>query len=171
LAFNSAAGQTRDPSDGVADVVVNALALLGTPYRDGGDSPAAGFDCSGLVRYVFAQALKYDLPRRAEEMERAGARVARSDLQPGDLLFFNTLQRSFSHVAIYVGDGRFVHAPAKGGSIRLELLDDRYWRARFDGARRIVPTHRTGFGTGVATMAMPAVAVSAHPDDTRPPGP
>jgi cell wall-associated NlpC family hydrolase len=159
--------ETGAPSNGVADVVVHALALLGTPYRDGGNSPAAGFDCSGLVRYVFAEALRRDLPRRAEDMERAGEPVARSELQPGDLVFFNTLQRPFSHVAIYIGDGRFVHAPARKGVTRLESIDDRYWRVRFDGARRIAGPQRSRPHDVVSK----AVESDAHPDARRPPGP
>jgi cell wall-associated NlpC family hydrolase len=130
----AAANAQSTPSD---DVVVQALALLGTPYRYGGSSPATGFDCSGLVRHVFAEAARQELPRRSEEMQRFGQPVARRDLQPGDLVFFNTSRRAFSHVAIYIGEGRFVHAPAGSGVVRIEGLDDRYWAARFDGARRL----------------------------------
>jgi hypothetical protein len=121
-----------------SDIVVQALALLGTPYRFGGSSPEAGFDCSGLVRHVFASALQRDLPRRAEDISGVGQPVARSDLQPGDLVFFDTLRRAFSHVAIYIGEGRFVHAPARNGRVRIEGLDDRYWASRFNGARRVL---------------------------------
>ena len=129
-----------DASESAAgnDVVVHALALLGTPYRYGGSSPQTGLDCSGLVRHVFAVALNRDLPRRSEEMGGLGQSVARAELQPGDLVFFNTLRRAFSHVAIYIGEGRFVHAPAGKGQVRIEGLDERYWSARFDGARRLV---------------------------------
>lgn len=121
-----------------ADVVLQAVSLLGTPYRFGGASPEAGFDCSGLVRHVFASVLGRDLPRRSEEISSVGQPVSRGDLQPGDLVFFHTLKRAFSHVAIYIGEGRFVHAPAKSGRVRIEVLDDQYWAARFSGARRVI---------------------------------
>jgi cell wall-associated NlpC family hydrolase len=121
-----------------SDVVVQALSLLGTPYRFGGSSPDAGFDCSGLVRHVFAAVLDRDLPRRAEEISGVGHPVSRAELQPGDLVFFDTLRRAFSHVAIYIGEGRFIHAPARNGRVRIEGLDDRYWATRFNGARRVM---------------------------------
>jgi len=121
-----------------SDVVVQALSLLGTPYRFGGSSPEVGFDCSGLVHHVFASVLERDLPRRAEEISGVGHAVSRAELQPGDLVFFNTLRRAFSHVAIYIGEGRFVHAPARNGRVRVEGLDSRYWAARFNGARRVM---------------------------------
>jgi cell wall-associated NlpC family hydrolase len=121
-----------------SDVVVQALSLLGTPYRFGGSSPQAGFDCSGLVQHVFASVLNRDLPRRSEEISGVGHPVSRAELQPGDLVFFNTLRRAYSHVAIYIGEGRFVHAPARNGRVRIEGLDDRYWATRFNGARRVM---------------------------------
>jgi cell wall-associated NlpC family hydrolase len=120
-----------------ADVVVQALALLDIPYRYGGSSPS-GFDCSGLVRYVFKVAAGLELPRRTEDMSRVGQSIGPLELQPGDLVFFNTFRRAYSHVAIYVGDGRFLHAPAMGGRVRIEALDDRYWKQRYDGARRLL---------------------------------
>jgi cell wall-associated NlpC family hydrolase len=157
------------PAEARSDIVVQALALLGTPYRYGGTSPASGFDCSGLVRHVFSAVLERDLPRRAEEISAVGHPVSRAELQPGDLVFFNTLRRAFSHVAIYIGDGRFVHAPAARGRVRVEGLDDRYWATRFDGARRVI-------GPAPSTVrAVPAFrphgAAGQHPDDDRPPGP
>jgi len=121
-----------------SDIVVQALSLLGTPYRFGGSSPEVGFDCSGLVHHVFASVLNRQLPRRAEEISGVGHPVSRAELQPGDLVFFNTLRRAFSHVAIYIGEGRFVHAPARNGRVRIEGLDDRYWATRFNGARRVM---------------------------------
>ena len=123
-----------------SDVVVRALTLIDVPYRFGGSSPATGFDCSGLVRYVFGATALQALPRRSEEMAKIGQPITRSQLEPGDLVFFNTLARLYSHVAIYVGEGRFLHAPARGGRVRVEALDDRYWQARFNGARRIIGT-------------------------------
>ena len=121
-----------------SDVVVRALTLIDTPYRYGGSSPAVGFDCSGLVRYVFQSVGAPQLPRRSEDIGKLGDPITRSQLEPGDLVFFNTLARAYSHVAIYIGEGRFLHAPARGGRVRIEGLDDRYWRARFDGARRVI---------------------------------
>lgn len=121
-----------------SDIVVRALALIDTPYRYGGSTPASGFDCSGLVRYVYHSVAGRQLPRRSEEMGKLGETITRSQLEPGDLVFFNTLARAYSHVAIYIGDGRFLHAPARGGRVRIEGLDDGYWRARFNGARRLL---------------------------------
>src|SRR5512139_4010010 len=137
MLFVNALAQERAPGLR-SDIVVQALSLLGTPYRFGGSSPDIGFDCSGLVRHVFASVLDRDLPRRAEEISTVGHPVSRTDLQPGDLVFFDTLRRAFSHVAIYIGEGRFVHAPARNGRVRIEGLDDRYWSARFNGARRVM---------------------------------
>ena len=142
-----------------SDVVVEALSLLGTPYRFGGSSPSVGFDCSGLVRHVFASALSRDLPRRAEEISGVGHPVSRAELQPGDLVFFDTLRRAFSHVAIYIGEGRFVHAPARNGRVRIEGLDDRYWATRFNGARRLIEPLPAG-PLVASSGASPAIAPS-----------
>jgi cell wall-associated NlpC family hydrolase len=119
------------------NLVGSALALIGVHYRRAGESPQTGFDCSGFVRYVFHDAAGLDLPHRAFEISRLGVRVARDELRPGDVIFFNTLRRAFSHVGIYIGDGQFVHAPASGGNVRVESLDVPYWTKRFNGARRI----------------------------------
>ena len=119
------------------EVVLRAMSLLGVNYRLGGSSPQTGLDCSGLVRHVFAEALGLALPRRAEDIGRTGQDIDPRQLQPGDLVFFNTLRRAFSHVGIYIGDNRFVHAPAAGGQVRVEAMDRPYWLARFDGARRL----------------------------------
>lgn len=151
-----AAGARSTTSD---DVVLQALALLGTPYHYGGSSPATGFDCSGLVRHVFAEAARQELPRRSDEMQRIGQPVLRSELQPGDLVFFNTLRRAFSHVAIYVGNGRFVHAPTGSGVVRIEALDDRYWSARYDGARRLTGVAAPGTAAGTGPGGPSAVSV------------
>lgn len=127
-------------SSAMAEVVVKALGLVGVPYRFGGNSPASGLDCSGLVRYVYAHTLGLDLPRRAEEISRLGQPIDVSELRPGDLLFYNTLRRAYSHVAIYVGDGQFVHAPSRGKDVRVEHMSAGYWTARFNGARRLETT-------------------------------
>jgi len=125
-----------DPA-GAADLAAYALNYLGVPYRRGGASPDAGFDCSGLVSYVSRAVLGLQVPRRAEEMSRVGEPVKMNELQPGDLVFYNTLRRKFSHVGIYLGDGRFVHSPASGGVVRIESMDIAYWKKRFNGARRL----------------------------------
>ncbi|HVJ61010.1 MAG TPA: C40 family peptidase [Burkholderiaceae bacterium] len=112
--------------------------MLGTPYRWGGEDPVGGFDCSGLVRHAYRRGAGLELPRRAEEMARVGSAVPTDALTPGDLVFFNTLGRPNSHVAIYIGDGRFVHAPAVRGVVRVEAMGERYWDSRFNGARRVL---------------------------------
>ncbi|MBN3762854.1 C40 family peptidase [Burkholderia sp. Ac-20365] len=122
------------------DVVVGALNMIGVRYRWGGDTPDSGLDCSGFVRYVFQDTLGMALPRRAEEMSRVGEKVRVSDLKPGDLVFFNTMRRTFSHVGIYIGDNKFVHSPSTGSTIRVDDMDDGYWEKRFTGARRIEST-------------------------------
>jgi cell wall-associated NlpC family hydrolase len=119
------------------DVVVGALNMIGVRYRWGGNTPDSGLDCSGFVRYVFQDTLGMTLPRRAEEMSRVGEKVTVSDLKPGDLVFFNTMRRSFSHVGIYIGDNKFVHSPSTGSTIRVDDMDDGYWEKHFTGARRI----------------------------------
>jgi cell wall-associated NlpC family hydrolase len=131
------AASAAEGTEPTAEIVLQALALLGVPYRWGGTDPARGLDCSGLVRHVFKTVGAVDLPRRSEQMSRLGRRVARTDLRAGDLVFFNTLGHPFSHVAVYVGDGRFVHAPGRHRQVRVDALDERYWRDRFNGARRI----------------------------------
>jgi cell wall-associated NlpC family hydrolase len=142
-----------------SELVVRSLALVDTPYRYGGRTPA-GFDCSGFVGYVFAESAGVSLPRRTEEIWRVGDRVARSELAVGDLVFFNTLGRRFSHVGIYIGDGVFVHAPARGGRVRVERLTDTYWEARYNGARRM-PALQPGPQFAGASAAATAAAAEA----------
>jgi cell wall-associated NlpC family hydrolase len=127
-------------ADDAADIVMHALGLLGVPYRWGGTDPRRGLDCSGLVVHVFQSVRGQALPRRAVDLSRAGEPVARHRLSAGDLVFFNTLGYANSHVAIYIGDGQFVHAPARRGVVRIEALDETYWRTRYNGARRISPS-------------------------------
>ncbi|OLL30508.1 peptidase P60 [Burkholderia sp. SRS-W-2-2016] len=124
------------------DVVVGALNMIGVRYRWGGNTPDSGLDCSGFVRYVFQDTLGLALPRRAEEMSRMGEKVRVSDLKPGDLVFFNTMRRTFSHVGIYIGDNKFVHSPSTGSTIRVDDMDDGYWEKRFTGARRIEASYQ-----------------------------
>jgi len=109
------------------------------PYHYGGASPQTGFDCSGLVAHVYESAWGMALPRSTEGQRHVGRAVKRSQLLPGDLIFYNTRNRPFSHVGIYLGDGNFVHAPRPGQRVRIERVDNPYWRARFDGARRLDP--------------------------------
>jgi cell wall-associated NlpC family hydrolase len=120
-----------------SEVALFALSQLGVPYSFGGTSPDAGFDCSGLVQYVFRRTRNVDLPRTTFELARVGQTVPPPALQPGDLVFFNTLRREFSHVGIYLGEERFIHAPATGGVVRIESLRSDYWTRRFNGARRV----------------------------------
>ena len=114
-----------------------ALMALGVDYRDGGRSHVTGFDCSGLVAHVFEEAYGIRLPRNALSQSEAGLPVSLDQLDPGDLVFYDTLGRPYSHVGIYLGDGRFVHAPKSGSSVRVESLRGAYWVKRFNGARRI----------------------------------
>jgi cell wall-associated NlpC family hydrolase len=120
------------------DLAIYALGLIGVDYRYGGDNPEHGLDCSGLVRYVFQEVVGVTLPRTAREMARLGGRVAPGDLKAGDLVFFNTRSSPFSHVGIYLGDNRFIHAPHRGGEVEIVTMSQRYWQQRYDGARRLV---------------------------------
>jgi cell wall-associated NlpC family hydrolase len=119
------------------ELLLQALALTGTRYRWGGESPETGFDCSGLVIYLFNEVHNRALPRTAFEMSGLGRQIARNELETGDLVFFNTLRRPFSHVGIYLGDERFIHAPARGGHVEVVDMANHYWRRRYNGARRI----------------------------------
>ncbi|HPU51419.1 MAG TPA: C40 family peptidase [Burkholderiaceae bacterium] len=157
-----AAGQdaSAEPHAG-AELVLRALSLLGVNYRFGGNSPDTGLDCSGLVRHVFREAMGVVLPRRAEEMSRAGASVDTSQLVPGDLVFFNTLRRTFSHVGIYIGNDQFVHAPSSGGGVRVEHMSKQYWTQRFNGARRLVSESLGVDGLSRAAARAQAAAAAA----------
>lgn len=119
------------------ELVMQALGFLGIRYKYGGNSPDTGFDCSGLVRYVVGQALGLVIPRDARAISQLGSQVTTDELQPGDLVFFNTMRKPYSHVGIYVGEQRFIHAPASGGKVELVNMGERYWQSRFDGARRL----------------------------------
>ncbi len=132
--------QAGDAPGAVATLIDKGFGFLGIKYRLGGTGPeVGGFDCSGLVRKVFGDALGLNLPRTASEMARLGDKIGTKDLKPGDLVFFNTMRRTFSHVGIYVGDNKFLHSPSAGGVVRVETLDSAYWMKRFNGARRLVP--------------------------------
>lgn len=127
----------RDISVGQEDISVTAIGLIGIPYRWGGNNPDGGFDCSGLIHYVFASTRGKKIPRTTAEMPKVSSLVEDAPLAPGDLVFFNTLGSPYSHVGIYVGKGRFVHAPNAGGTVRLERLQTPYWSNRFTEARRV----------------------------------
>lgn len=127
------------PSDVRSEIALLALAQLGVPYAMGGDSPQRGFDCSGLVAYVFQRASRVALPRTTYAQSRVGTSIGANELRPGDLVFYNTLRRANSHVGIYLGEDRFVHAPSSGGVVRIEDMRQSYWSRRFNGARRVTP--------------------------------
>lgn len=119
-------------------VLMRALSLVGTPYRYGGNTPQGGFDCSGLVNYVYKDMLELKLPRTSRELAQVqGPRIAPERLAAADLVFFGS-GGGVSHVGIYVGEGRFVHAPSTGGTVRLDHLDGAYWRDHYSGARRVL---------------------------------
>ncbi len=128
----------RKVSDAASELVLSAMNFLGVRYRRGGNNTEDGFDCSGFTRHVFENSVGLLLPRRADEQARLPglASVARDELRPGDLVFFNTMRRTFSHVGIYVGDGKFIHAPKPGASVRIEDMREAYWNNRYTGARR-----------------------------------
>jgi cell wall-associated NlpC family hydrolase len=120
-----------------SDLVVNAMGFLGVPYKRGGNSAETGFDCSGFVRSMYEQTVGLILPRKAEQQAAATQHIDQADLQPGDLVFFNTMRRAFSHVGIYIGEGKFIHSPKPGAQVRVESMGLSYWSRRFDGARRV----------------------------------
>ena len=146
------AQQVRNTATDIAsELVLSAMNFLGVPYRRGGDSRETGFDCSGFTRHVFENSIGLILPRRAIEQANSPALmpVQQAELKPGDLVFFNTLRHTFSHVGIYIGDNKFIHSPRAGGQVRVEDMRQAYWQQRFDGARRapavsaqIAPTSR-----------------------------
>ncbi len=120
-----------------SELVISAMGFLGVPYRLGGNSLETGFDCSGFVRAMYQQTIGLMLPRTADQQAAATQEIAQSELQPGDLVFFNTLRRAFSHVGIYVGDNKFIHSPKPGAQVRVEDMRVGYWSSRFNGARRV----------------------------------
>ena len=131
------AGFFERASNGIDIMLGEALSMIGVPYKRGGSSPERGFDCSGFVSHVYERSLGLILPHNAKAMSNEGEKIDKQELQPGDLVFFNTMRRAFSHVGIYVGDGLFVHSPRSGGKVRVEELNDTYWRKRYNGARRV----------------------------------
>ena len=124
--------------DTASDLVMQAMNFLGVPYKRGGNTEASGFDCSGFTRHIFENSIGLVLPRRADEQATTAGLLSinRGELKPGDLVFFNTMKRTFSHVGIYVGDDKFIHSPRAGGEVRIEDMRESYWSRRFTGARR-----------------------------------
>jgi cell wall-associated NlpC family hydrolase len=159
---------THRAKDAASEITSYALSLIGVDYRFGGNSPDQGLDCSGLIRYVFQQATGLSLPRSSREQARLGEAVSKDQLQPGDLVFFNTRRFQFSHVGLYIGDNRFVHAPSSGGAVQVVSLDNIYWQKAFNGARRIVgslPAIGSLVSTANAAVAKPARPASLAPED------
>ncbi|AZN36501.1 C40 family peptidase [Iodobacter ciconiae] len=135
------------------DVLLQAMSLIGVKYKWGGATPEAGLDCSGFVRYVFQNSMNIALPHNALSMAQSGTSISKDELKPGDLVFFNTLGRTFSHVGIYMGDNRFIHSPRAGKSVEITNFNQNYWTSRFNGARRYD-------GTGGAPVNMTALLAS-----------
>ncbi len=134
-------------------LTARALDLLGIRYKWGGTTPQTGLDCSGLVQFVFQEVTGVTLPRSARELARIGDKVALSDLKPGDLVFFNTRRFAYSHVGIYLGDNRFIHAPRRGREVEVATIDGAYWARHFDGARRLM---------GVLPGMIPSIVSTAN---------
>ena len=149
--------------NGAQDVAIYALGLIGVDYRYGGETPESGVDCSGLVRYVFQQVTGVTLPRTSKELSRLGNNVASADLAPGDLVFFNTRRLPFSHVGIYLGDNRFIHAPSTGSEVEISRLSESYWQKHFNGARRLV-----GVMPSLVPSAVAAPLSAPVPGDASP---
>ena len=154
--IDAATYTVRQVRDAASDLVISAFNFLGVNYRRGGNSAEEGFDCSGFVRHIFQNSVGLVLPRRADEQAQAAGviPIAADELKPGDLVFFNTLRRAFSHVGIYVGDGKFIHSPRSGFAVRVEDMGKEYWVKRFNGARRV---------TAIQTAAGPEGANPSTP--------
>lgn len=143
------------------DLASAALDLIGIRYKWGGNTPESGLDCSGLVRYVFQQVTGVTLPRTAKDMSHLGKEVGLKDLQPGDLVFFNTQRFAFSHVGIYLGENQFVHAPRRGREVEVATLDSGFWQTRFNGARRlagVLPSLLPSLVSEAAAAPLPELA-------------
>jgi cell wall-associated NlpC family hydrolase len=136
FSFSRPAWSETQAESSATDLVVSAMGFLDVPYLKGGNGNG-GFDCSGFVRFVFRQSLGLVLPRSAAEQAAVTDTISKQDLRPGDLVFFNTMKQAFSHVGIYIGNGKFIHAPRPGEKVRLEDMQKAYWVTRFNGARRV----------------------------------
>lgn len=128
---------TQSVTERTSDLVSTAIGFLGIPYRRGGNTAESGFDCSGFVRAIYKETIGLVLPRSADQQANATQTIDKNDLKPGDLVFFNTMKRTFSHVGIYLGEGKFIHSPRTGAHVRIEDMRIPYWNVRFDGARRV----------------------------------
>lgn len=131
------ASKLQDLTTRASELALQAMGMLGIRYKYGGTTPESGLDCSGLVQHIFKEAWDKELPRTSVEISKVGQHIDKNDLQPGDLVFYNTLKRGFSHVGIYLGDRKFIHSPSAGGEVRIESMDVSYWKKRFNGGRRI----------------------------------
>ncbi len=147
----------QNVSSKASELVFNAMGFMGMPYKRGGNSTEVdgGFDCSGFVRAMYEQTVGLLLPRKAEQQAAATQNIDKNELQPGDLVFFNTMRRAFSHVGIYVGNGKFIHSPKPGAQVRVESMSTAYWDRRFDGARRVATKSDEGI------VAAPALQPTA----------
>lgn len=145
------------------ELVLRALSLLGVNYKFGGSSPDTGLDCSGMVRHVFRETIGMVLPRSSEEMSKASETIDATQLRPGDLVFFNTLRRTFSHVGIYIGNNQFVHSATRGGGVRIEQMNASYWSQRFNGARRVLTESLGIENAGAARLPASSSARPAQP--------
>ena len=160
--------QVGQVTERTSDLVSTAISFLGIPYLRGGNSAETGFDCSGFVRAIYKETIGLVLPRSADQQANATQKIDKSELKPGDLVFFNTMKRTFSHVGIYMGEGKFIHSPRTGASVRIEDMRIPYWNVRFDGARRVqgdgmdTAKLRSSFsGTTVNAATVNATTVSA----------
>ena len=138
-----------------SELVVAAMSALGLPYRLGGNTFDSGFDCSGFVHAIYERTAGVTLPRNAAQQAAVTQTIEPAQLQPGDLVFFNTLRRAFSHVGIYVGDNKFIHSPKPGAAVRIEDIRTSYWRTRFDGARRALGGEPAPLGLGAPAASLP----------------
>jgi cell wall-associated NlpC family hydrolase len=132
-----ATSKVENVASAAGEIVVSAMGFLGLPYKRGGNSFDTGFDCSGFVKALYAQTLGKVLPRTSAEQAAQTTTIEKAELQPGDLVFFNTMRRAFSHVGIYVGEGKFIHSPKPGAQVRIEDMNVGYWDKRYNGARRV----------------------------------
>jgi cell wall-associated NlpC family hydrolase len=146
---------TQSVTARTADLVSTAIGFLGIPYLRGGNSAETGFDCSGFVRAIYKETVGLVLPRSADQQANATQKIDKSELKPGDLVFFNTMKRTFSHVGIYLGEGKFIHSPRSGATVRIEDMRIPYWNVRFDGARR-VPAAQSPDATTATAVNSPA---------------
>lgn len=133
----AAKAQVTQVAQTASNIVVSAMGFLGLPYKRGGNSFETGFDCSGFVKALYEQSIGKILPRSAAEQAAQTTKIDKDELQPGDLVFFNTMRRTFSHVGIYIGEGKFIHSPKPGAQVRIEDMNQRYWNTRYTGSRRV----------------------------------